>query len=200
MCNKLWFYRFYHVLFSNVVKCYRLKLHEDWGTSPAAIDTCLRVAEKYNVQVRSKHRWRVLFVCSYFFVLFYIVRGLFVCCLFCSYCFIFVCWRNELCLSSSLVGHLSIADLTGKTLTWHCSTTPFASFLAIKLQKIIKIITLQISPKIQRRRALLSELWSKFDVISSSSRFSSVLVSVCVDGDPTLIKHWSLFEVIRKRN
>ncbi|CEM13015.1 unnamed protein product [Vitrella brassicaformis CCMP3155] len=28
-----------------------LKLHEDWGTTPAAIDTCLRAAEAYDVQV-----------------------------------------------------------------------------------------------------------------------------------------------------
>jgi urease subunit alpha len=28
-----------------------LKLHEDWGTTPAAIDTCLRVADEYGVQV-----------------------------------------------------------------------------------------------------------------------------------------------------
>ncbi|MDX1452939.1 MAG: urease subunit alpha [Oleiphilaceae bacterium] len=28
-----------------------LKLHEDWGTTPAAIDTCLSVAEKFDVQV-----------------------------------------------------------------------------------------------------------------------------------------------------
>ncbi|XP_071946191.1 urease subunit alpha-like isoform X1 [Antedon mediterranea] len=28
-----------------------LKLHEDWGSTPAAIDTCLRVAEKMDVQV-----------------------------------------------------------------------------------------------------------------------------------------------------
>jgi urease subunit alpha len=28
-----------------------LKLHEDWGTTPAAIDTCLRVAGEYDVQV-----------------------------------------------------------------------------------------------------------------------------------------------------
>ncbi len=28
-----------------------LKLHEDWGTTPAAIDNCLEVAEKYDVQV-----------------------------------------------------------------------------------------------------------------------------------------------------
>ncbi|KAJ3091764.1 hypothetical protein HK102_013532 [Quaeritorhiza haematococci] len=27
-----------------------LKLHEDWGTTPAAIDTCLSVCEKYDVQ------------------------------------------------------------------------------------------------------------------------------------------------------
>jgi urease subunit alpha len=28
-----------------------LKLHEDWGTTPAAIDTCLTVADQYDVQV-----------------------------------------------------------------------------------------------------------------------------------------------------
>ncbi len=28
-----------------------LKLHEDWGTTPATIDTCLAVADKYDVQV-----------------------------------------------------------------------------------------------------------------------------------------------------
>src|SRR6186713_1066939 len=28
-----------------------LKLHEDWGTTPAAIDTCLKVADKHDVQV-----------------------------------------------------------------------------------------------------------------------------------------------------
>jgi urease subunit alpha len=28
-----------------------LKLHEDWGTTPSAIDNCLAVAEKYDVQV-----------------------------------------------------------------------------------------------------------------------------------------------------
>ena len=28
-----------------------LKLHEDWGTTPQSIDTCLSVAEKYDVQV-----------------------------------------------------------------------------------------------------------------------------------------------------
>lgn len=27
------------------------KLHEDWGTTPAAIDTCLKVADQYDVQV-----------------------------------------------------------------------------------------------------------------------------------------------------
>jgi urease subunit alpha len=30
---------------------YGLKLHEDWGTTPAAIDCCLDVAERYDVQV-----------------------------------------------------------------------------------------------------------------------------------------------------
>jgi urease len=28
-----------------------LKLHEDWGTTPAAIDNCLAVAEEYDIQV-----------------------------------------------------------------------------------------------------------------------------------------------------
>lgn len=28
-----------------------LKLHEDWGTTPAAIDNCLTVAEEYDIQV-----------------------------------------------------------------------------------------------------------------------------------------------------
>ena len=28
-----------------------LKLHEDWGTTPAAIDTCLSVADRYDIQV-----------------------------------------------------------------------------------------------------------------------------------------------------
>ena len=28
-----------------------LKLHEDWGTTPAAIDCCLSVADDYDVQV-----------------------------------------------------------------------------------------------------------------------------------------------------
>ena len=28
-----------------------MKLHEDWGTTPAAIDTCLNVAERFDVQV-----------------------------------------------------------------------------------------------------------------------------------------------------
>ncbi|HEX4206365.1 MAG TPA: urease subunit alpha [Ktedonobacteraceae bacterium] len=28
-----------------------LKLHEDWGTTPAAIDSCLKVADEYDVQV-----------------------------------------------------------------------------------------------------------------------------------------------------
>lgn len=31
--------------------CIGLKLHEDWGTTPAAIDCCLGVAEQYDVQV-----------------------------------------------------------------------------------------------------------------------------------------------------
>ena len=31
--------------------CIGLKLHEDWGTTPAAIDTCLGVADEFDVQV-----------------------------------------------------------------------------------------------------------------------------------------------------
>jgi urease subunit alpha len=34
-----------------VAGCVGLKLHEDWGTTPAAIDNCLNVAEEYDVQV-----------------------------------------------------------------------------------------------------------------------------------------------------
>ncbi|HEU4625205.1 MAG TPA: urease subunit alpha [Steroidobacteraceae bacterium] len=34
-----------------VVGAMGLKLHEDWGTTPAAIDTCLSVAEQHDVQV-----------------------------------------------------------------------------------------------------------------------------------------------------
>jgi len=30
-----------------------LKLHEDWGSTPAAIDNCLAVAEQYDIQVYS---------------------------------------------------------------------------------------------------------------------------------------------------
>lgn len=28
-----------------------LKLHEDWGTTPAAIDNCLTVGDQYDIQV-----------------------------------------------------------------------------------------------------------------------------------------------------
>jgi len=28
-----------------------LKLHEDWGSTPAAIDCCLSVAEDFDIQV-----------------------------------------------------------------------------------------------------------------------------------------------------
>src|SRR3954466_11497364 len=31
--------------------CIGLKLHEDWGTTPAAVDNCLRVADRLDVQV-----------------------------------------------------------------------------------------------------------------------------------------------------
>lgn len=33
-----------------------LKLHEDWGTTPAAIDCCLRVADLYDIQVFASSR------------------------------------------------------------------------------------------------------------------------------------------------
>ncbi len=33
-----------------------LKLHEDWGSTPAAIDNCLSVADQYHVQVAISHR------------------------------------------------------------------------------------------------------------------------------------------------
>ncbi|MEE2788981.1 MAG: urease subunit alpha [Myxococcota bacterium] len=34
-----------------IAGAFGLKLHEDWGTTPAAIDNCLSVAEKYDIQV-----------------------------------------------------------------------------------------------------------------------------------------------------
>jgi urease subunit alpha len=34
-----------------VAGCIGLKLHEDWGTTPAAIDCCLTVADRFDVQV-----------------------------------------------------------------------------------------------------------------------------------------------------
>ena len=33
-----------------------LKLHEDWGTTPAAIDNCLSVADDYDKTVKSRDR------------------------------------------------------------------------------------------------------------------------------------------------
>lgn len=33
-----------------------LKLHEDWGTTPAAIDCCLTIAEETDIQVGLKNR------------------------------------------------------------------------------------------------------------------------------------------------
>lgn len=35
----------------------RLKLHEDWGTTPAAIDCALTAAEKHDVQVCDFFIW-----------------------------------------------------------------------------------------------------------------------------------------------
>lgn len=35
----------------------RLKLHEDWGTTPAAIDCALTAAEKHDVQVYDFFIW-----------------------------------------------------------------------------------------------------------------------------------------------
>ncbi|KAL2895952.1 Urease [Bienertia sinuspersici] len=34
-----------------VARAMGLKLHEDWGSTPAAIDNCLSVAEEYDIQV-----------------------------------------------------------------------------------------------------------------------------------------------------
>lgn len=31
-----------------------LKLHEDWGTTPAAIDCCLTIADEEDIQVRTE--------------------------------------------------------------------------------------------------------------------------------------------------
>ncbi|MBP0573218.1 hypothetical protein J8J27_21210, partial [Mycobacterium tuberculosis] len=33
-----------------------LKLHEDWGTTPAAIDNCLSVADDHDVPPSERHR------------------------------------------------------------------------------------------------------------------------------------------------
>ncbi|GKA77659.1 amidohydrolase 1 [Tanacetum coccineum] len=34
-----------------------LKLHEDWGTTPAVIDNCLTVAEQYDIQIAFSLKW-----------------------------------------------------------------------------------------------------------------------------------------------
>lgn len=34
-----------------------LKIHEDWGASPAAIDAGLKIADEYDVQVYLPRRW-----------------------------------------------------------------------------------------------------------------------------------------------
>ena len=47
---------------------YRLKLHEDWGTTPAAIDTCLNVAEKFDIQVRA------IFIVLYMYTSFELIK------------------------------------------------------------------------------------------------------------------------------
>jgi urease len=39
--------------------CLGLKLHEDWGTTPAAIDACLQVCDEFDVQVKNKGKSRV---------------------------------------------------------------------------------------------------------------------------------------------
>lgn len=37
-----------------------LKLHEDWGSTPAAIDKCLEVADTFDIQVMI-YTWTSLF-------------------------------------------------------------------------------------------------------------------------------------------
>ena len=49
----------YFLYFSEIIEAgaVGLKLHEDWGTTPAAINNCLNVADEEDIQV---NRWRIV--------------------------------------------------------------------------------------------------------------------------------------------
>jgi hypothetical protein len=47
-----------------------LKLHEDWGTTPAAIDNCLTVAEQYDIQAQLSSIFSLIYFCSFGLFLF----------------------------------------------------------------------------------------------------------------------------------
>jgi hypothetical protein len=42
-----------------------LKLHEDWGTTPAAIDNCLTVAEQYDIQAQLSSIFSLIYFCIF---------------------------------------------------------------------------------------------------------------------------------------
>lgn len=42
-----------------------LKLHEDWGTTPAAIDNCLTVAEQYDIQAQLSDMFSLIYFCNF---------------------------------------------------------------------------------------------------------------------------------------
>lgn len=42
-----------------------LKLHEDWGTTPAAIDSCLTVAEQYDIQAQLPSIRSLIYFCNF---------------------------------------------------------------------------------------------------------------------------------------
>jgi hypothetical protein len=48
-----------------------LKLHEDWGTTPAAIDNCLTVAEQYDIQAQLSSIFSLIYFCNFGLFLFF---------------------------------------------------------------------------------------------------------------------------------
>jgi len=47
-----------------------LKLHEDWGTTPATIDNCLAVAEQYDIQAQFSSILSLIYFCNFGLFLF----------------------------------------------------------------------------------------------------------------------------------
>jgi len=47
-----------------------LKLHEDWGTTPATIDSCLTVAEQYDIQAQFSSIFSLIYFCNFGLFLF----------------------------------------------------------------------------------------------------------------------------------